>query len=174
MLKDLRGRYNGDLAEMLGQLIEHAPDGIVTVDEEQNIVMYNRAAERMFGYTMDEVLGQSLTKLLPDRVKDRHHKYVERFNKEHESGSCDSLDRKQFEGCRKNGECFPCDITVSKTVYKGTIFFTAMVRDVTDRVRREKRIKEQDDELQEYRKQKKAELLTEVHEIMAVSTSLRF
>jgi len=161
---------------MLSHLIEFAPDGIVTVNEDQQVIMFNRAAEEMFGYTAEEVLGQSLTMLLPERVRAQHQEFVHRFNRQYpEIGykAVRSNETQVFEGCRKDGSCFPCDITVSKTVYEGTVLLTAMVRDVTDRVQQERRIQEQEDELQRYKLRKRAKLISEVHEVLTMPTAKR-
>ncbi len=162
MTQDFRSDYNGDLATMLTQIIEHAPDAIVTVDEQHNIVMFNQAAEEVFGYAGDQVMGMPLRELIPiDDISEP----------EIHNGTPQTGDTYSLYGKRCCGELFPCEVTVSKTEYKGKKYCTAMVRDISDRIEKEKQIAEQANELQRYRIRKKAELRNEVHQLQT-STSI--
>lgn len=169
MLKDLRFRCNGDFADTLEHIIEFAPDGIITIDIEQTIVMFNRAAETIFGYSMKEAIGQSLTIILPPDIREGHKHHVRKFSNNHtqRNGWCSTNGVTTFpvRGCRKSGEEFPAEITISKTTYNDVEYFTSIVRDISDRVARESKIKDQEEELAKYRISKKAELMQQVREV---------
>lgn len=184
MFVDLREQFNGELADMLGRIIEYAPDGIITIDQNQTVVMYNRSAEAMFGYGIDEMLGHSLTKLLPEYIQEVHHHHVKAFDLSHDfiengvnAGHCqvhtssvsgnayNSIEQIRVYGKKKDGVEFPCEITISKTKFKDQTYFTAIVRDVTVQVEHEQRLLTQEQELNQYRTERKAELYQQLCEI---------
>src|SRR5438067_738125 len=111
-------------------------DAIITVDEAQQIVMYNRAAERIFGWNWQEVRGQSLDMLLPGRFRDSHAQHVRRF------GATGVTSRRMsgstvVYGLRKNGDEFPVDASISQLDAPEGKLYTVILRDVTERVRAE-------------------------------------
>ncbi len=139
-----------DLAQLIDQLTEtqgrleniinSAVDAILTVDPEQRIVLFNPAAEKMFGYTTAEVLGQPLNLLLSERFRQAH---VEYFQGLLEAGGVDHLrgDKRDIRvGRHANGEEFPVEITLSQTLVKGQWLATAFVRDVSERIRQEEQL----------------------------------
>ena len=70
---------SGNAAALLAGLLDSAMDAIVTIDEQQRIVLYNRAAERIFGWPREEMLRQPLEKLIPGRFRPTHAQHVEVF-----------------------------------------------------------------------------------------------
>lgn len=113
-------------------LIENASDGIVTIDSNQLIVMFNPSAEVMFQYFAEEVLNKPLSKLLPETLGAGHNQHVEEFR--YEAAQARMMDaRSEVSGRRKNGSLFPAEISISKSVINGEMFFTAFVRDITER-----------------------------------------
>jgi PAS domain S-box-containing protein len=122
-------------ARMAG-IISSAMDGIVTVDEQQNIVLFNPTAEQIFGYQADEVIGKPLDMLIPEEYREQHHQHV------HDFGDTDTINRfmahqRTVWALRSNGERFPIEASISQVEAKGHILFTAIVRDVTERKRAE-------------------------------------
>jgi PAS domain S-box-containing protein len=127
-------------------IISISSDSIVSVDEAQRIVFFNQGAEQTFGYTAAEVLGEPLELLIPEAHRAGHADRV------HEFGASPVVARRmgergQIAGRRKGGEVFPADASISKLEVGGKRLYTAVLRDVTERVRAEEALARQAEEL---------------------------
>jgi PAS domain S-box-containing protein len=118
-----------------------AEDAIVSTDADQNIVFFNLAAERMFGYRAEEVLGQSLQTLLPPASRAAHPAHVEAFLKSKQASRMMG-DRPEVRGLRRSGETFPIEATITKVTIAGEVTYTAHLRDVTLRNQARARLEE--------------------------------
>jgi len=114
-------------------VIESAMDGIVTTDEDNNIVLINRAAEQMFGVTAADVVGKSHNLLIPERYRDQHRAEMGRFAGEGRTNRMMGGVRSVVTGRRANGEEFPAEISISRTGEPGRQLLTAIIRDVSAR-----------------------------------------
>ena len=113
-------------------IIENANDAIITIDTNQIITQFNPAACHLFGYEANEIIGQSLRQILPPNSKADHHKNVDEFKSS--SVSSKRMDqRPDVTGMKKNGEIFPIEASISKQQYGDEMFFTAFVKDITER-----------------------------------------
>ncbi len=120
-------------AGMYEKILEAAADAIVTVNEAQEIVHFNRGAEQMFGYSKPEVLGRSLSILLPEQFRASHAEHVRAFGESSETARLMGHRREVF-GVRKDGTPFPAEASILKLdAPDGRRLYTALVRDVTDR-----------------------------------------
>jgi diguanylate cyclase (GGDEF)-like protein/PAS domain S-box-containing protein len=122
-------------------LVDYASDGIITIDAEQNIVQFNPAAEKLFGFAAQEVLGQPLTLLLSEKVSNVHQGYVDDFSRDQSVQSRMMDQRPEVQGRRKNGKLFPAEVSISKYVLDSSMFFTAFVRDITKQREAEEEIR---------------------------------
>lgn len=121
----------------LRNIVGLASDAIVAIDEAQRIVLFNQGAEAMFGWTATEAIGQHLDILIPPRLRERHREHVRRFSAGPDQarrmasrvGVLSALHRKGYE--------FPVDASISKFVSEGTTLQTAILRDISEAVRRE-------------------------------------
>lgn len=124
----------------LNAVVSTALNGIITIDSDQNIILYNPSAERIFGYSVDEVLGQPLEKLIPHRYHHSHGSYVNQYglsgNTSRQKGLLDSL-----FGQRANGEEFPMEAFISHSEVNGQKFFTVIFQDITERKQAEDALK---------------------------------
>ncbi|MDH4082200.1 MAG: PAS domain S-box protein [Nitrospira sp.] len=125
----------------LESIIESAMDAIITVDEEQRAVLFNRAAEQMFGCSTREAIGQPLDRFLPARFREAHHHHVQGF------GESSLTSRKMGKlgtvmGLRSNGEEFPIEAAISHIVVERKKFYTVILRDITERKQAEETIRE--------------------------------
>ena len=129
------GERGPDSDAIFERILQVAADAIVTVDEAQCIVHFNRGAEQIFGYAASEVIGRSLAILLPPRFQAAHAGYVEAFGKSAETARLMGHRREVF-GMRKDGTDFPAEASILKLdTTDGRRLYTALVRDVTDRKR---------------------------------------
>ncbi len=123
------------------EILDAAPDGILQVDRDGIIVLVNRAVESMFGYTRQEMLGQPVEMLIPMEHRSAHIQHRERYRSRpatRHMGSGLSL-----EGLRKDGTCFPVEISLSPPqADKEDFTVTAIIRDITDRKQAEARFRE--------------------------------
>ena len=126
-------------ARFLG-ILENASDAIVSVDENQKITQFNREAERVFGYSADEVLGQPHDLLLSDWRSVKRNIAEEVAGSIGESSS-DAGESAAVYGMHKTGERFPVEVAISRFQMKGQTISTAVIRDLTGQLRAEEEIK---------------------------------
>ncbi len=123
--------------EKYRSLTQSAGDAIVSADSHGRIISWNQAAERIFGYREEEVLGQPLTILMPDEFHHRHEEGMARFletGEPHIIGSTSEL-----TGRRRDGSDFPIELSLSSWSTKEGVFFTGVIRDISRRKRIEER-----------------------------------
>jgi PAS domain S-box-containing protein len=130
-----------DSEQRLAGILDNAREAIISVDLHQRIRLFNQGAEGLFGYSAEEVLGEPLEKLLPARFREIHFKHVADF-----AGSSDvsrTMDRRgTLTGRKKDGTEFSLESSVSKMESGGETIFTAMLHDVTERLRMEDALRE--------------------------------
>jgi len=118
--------------ERLNEIFEIAPEAIIAVDRDMKIRLFNHGAERVFGYMADEVIGQSLDILMPERFRKHHRTLVSEFqNSDMEYRLMDA--RQEILGLTKDGREFPAAASVSKSRRQNDTAFTVMLHDTTDR-----------------------------------------
>src|SRR3990170_2862600 len=114
----------------LAAIVDSAMDAILTVDEGQKIVLFNRAAEQVFRCSRTEALGAPLERFLPERFRAAHRGHIEHFARTgvtaRRMGDVTTL-----WALRANGEEFPIEASISQAVEAGRRFFTVILRDVT-------------------------------------------
>jgi PAS domain S-box-containing protein len=124
----------------LGDVIESAMDAILTVDERQHVVLFNRAAEDMFACGAEDALGQPLDRFIPERYRLAHREHIQRFAEtgvtNRHMGSFG-----QLWALRGNGSEFPIEASISQTVAGGRKLFTVILRDVSERQRIEEALR---------------------------------
>ncbi len=128
----------------LRAILDTAAEGIVTIDERGLIEMCNPAAARMFGYAAEELLGQSISRLMPLRGREAHDGFLASARIDGEDGTLFS--GREQAGLRKNGVIFPLEIAVGG-FESGGRHFTGILRDITERKALEERLQQQQAEL---------------------------
>lgn len=118
---------------ILTAILDIANEAIISIDESQRIILFNKGAEKIFGYSTDEALGQPLDILLPERLAARHQQHIQQFT--HAAVMTRLMGERQEEiyGRRKSGQEFPAEASISKIEQDGTRIFTVILRDVTNR-----------------------------------------
>lgn len=117
-------------AAELDALLDAAVDAIVMIDENGGIVEFNRAAERLFGYGSEEILGQTIGALMPEPYRSGHPTYMQRYL---ESGEAHIIGRGREAQARKSdGRIFPVWISVGEAVYDSRRHYVGIIRDLTE------------------------------------------
>lgn len=135
-------------------IIQSAMDAIVTVDEQQRIVLFNPAAEKMFRCPADQALGSSLDRFIPPQFREVHREHIRHFG---ETGrTTRAMGRlNPLSALRADGEEFPIEASISQVQVGDHRFFSVILRDITERKRAE------------------AELLLRAQELQRVNEALR-
>ena len=124
---------------LLADIIAISADAIICIDAEQRITLFNDGAERIFGWTAEEAIGQPLDILLPDRVRDAHRAHVERFRASPDRARRMGQ-RQEISGLRKNGEEFPAEAAIAKVMMGDSVVYSVVLRDITEQVELHKRL----------------------------------
>ncbi len=110
---------------------QSANDAIISADQEGAIIAWNKGSQDIFGYSEAEVLGKPLTFLMPEKFRTRHSEGIKRF---HAAGESKVIGKTiEFEGLHKSGSLIPVELSLSTWSSKETIYFTAIIRDITER-----------------------------------------
>ena len=114
-------------------ILDIAADAIITIDEEQRILHFNRGAEEIFGWAARDILGKRLDLLLPERFRHAHAAHVREFGASPEA-SRRMGHRREVSGLRANGTEFPTEASISKLdLADGSRIYTVVLRDITER-----------------------------------------
>lgn len=118
-------------AELAG-IIESAMDAIITIDQDQRIVLFNAAAEKLFGCAAAEALGQSLDQFIPERLRHGHRQHVLSFGQTNTTQRSMGLPGELY-GLKTSGDEFPIEASISQIELNGKQFYTVILRDITER-----------------------------------------
>lgn len=129
---------------------ESANDAIVSSDASGNIVFWNDRARSIFGYTAEEAIGQPLTLVMPERHRRQHAIGVERYQKTGESVIVGRTI--ELSGLRRDGTEFPLELSLSKWTSGSEVFFTGLIRDVTEKKQAADTLRQRDEQLRQAQK----------------------
>jgi len=154
-------------------ILDSAMDAIITIDENQHIVLFNAAAEHVFGCSRREAIGAPLDWFIPERFRGEHGAHVRGF------GGTSTTTRRMgaqriVTGLRRSGEEFPIDASISQIAEGDHKFYTVILRDVTERVNSLNALSRSREELREFaaaassvREQEKSRIARELHDELA-------
>jgi two-component system sensor kinase FixL len=125
---------------LLRSILDTVPDALVVIDEQGLIQSFGAAAERLFGFSPKEVIGQNVKVLMPSPYREEHDGYLARYRATGERHIIGV--GRIIVGRRKDGSTFPMELTVGEVNLSGTQLFTGFVRDLTQRQDRERRLNE--------------------------------
>ena len=161
-LADTEARY--------GAILESAMDAVITIDEAQRVVLFNKAAEAMFGCTRAQAIGGPLDRFLPSRFRNAHAGHIAAF------GSAGVTNRRMghntvLKALRADGTEFPIEASISKAGADGGRLYTVILRDVTLRKESEDALRKSQAELRELsaqvlqaREDEKTRIARELHD----------
>jgi PAS domain S-box-containing protein len=161
----------GEAQTRLAAIVDSAMDAVITVDEEQKMVLFNRAAEQVFGVRREAMLGAPLDRLLPARFRGAHRGHIEAF------GATGVTSRRMGDVTTlwalrpESGVEFPIEASISQAVEGGRRYYTVILRDITLRKQAEDALRRSQRELRELsarvleaREEEKAHIARELHD----------
>jgi PAS domain S-box-containing protein len=143
--------------ERLRSVVQTAGDAIVTINSQGEIIFWNRSAEEIFGYSAEEISDLSVTSIIPERMREAHRHGLRR----HLTSDKNTIIGKTIEttGLKKNGLEFPLELSLATWQTMGDSFFTAIIRDITERKQTEEALARAHADLESTVEQRTAELL---------------
>ncbi|MFO1381380.1 MAG: PAS domain S-box protein [Chitinivorax sp.] len=135
IVTDITARRRNDdmLLEMqqrMRSILDTAADAIVVIDQNGIVQLFSHAAENIFGYRAEEVLGRNISMLMPPSIAAGHDSYIRRFVR---TGKARVIGfGRELQGLRKDGTLVPIELAVSDWTSGGELFFTGVIRDVTE------------------------------------------
>lgn len=132
----------------LAGIIRSSMEAIITVDNEQRVVLFNPMAETLFAWPAELAIGRPLGDFIPERYRAAHEEHVRRFGI---TGVSDRQMGRQraLYALRRDGTEFPIEASISQTAHEGTKLYTVMLRDITERARAEATLRRSREELQQ-------------------------
>jgi len=133
-------------AKLLKAIIETAIDGIITIDDRGLVESLNPAAQKLFGYELEEVIGKNISMLMPEPDKSGHDGYLNRYQ---HTGEKRIIGKgREVRGLRKDGSTFPFRLAVSEVKYDERIIYTGFIHDLSKEKEAERRLKDYAAELE--------------------------
>jgi len=133
--------------EKLATLLDNISEAVVATDQTYQIVYFNRAAERVFGHRVEEILGRPLDLLVPERFAEVHRQHLRELDRP------DTVvmikDRPELVARRKDGAEFPVEVGISRIAQERKEFYTAIVMDITERKQMENALRESEERFRE-------------------------
>jgi hypothetical protein len=162
-----------DATERLHGILQSAMDAIITMDEEQRIVLFNEAAEKAFRCRAEEAIGGPLERFIPERFRAAHRAHVRRFGETRVTTRLMGATLALF-GLRADGEEFPIDASISQVTVGGKKLYTVILRDITDRKRAEEALERSYEDfrglsatMNEIREAERTRIARELHDELA-------
>ena len=128
-------------AKYTESILENVFNAIITSDVKGEILSFNKAAEKMFGYTADEVVGKNLKVLMSEKIANEHDVYLDKFNKNRKSTIIGQ--GREVICLQKNGSTFPSEIAINVSEVDNKRVYTGVIRDLTEQRASEKILEDQ-------------------------------
>jgi PAS domain S-box-containing protein len=126
--------------ERMRSVVNHVVDGIISIDDAGIIITFNPAAERIFGYSADDVIGTNVKLLMPEPYRGEHDGYIANYLR---TGQAKIIGiGREVVGKRKAGSIFPMELAISEFRLADRGYFTGIVRDITERKRAEEELRQ--------------------------------
>jgi PAS domain S-box-containing protein len=119
--------------QKLAGILDNADEAIISINERQQIQLFNQGAEKIFGYQASEIIGQSLDLLLPQTFRQIHRHHIQQFAQLSETSLQMGERNSNVYGRHKDGHEFPAEASVAKLQTKAGMLFTVMLKDISER-----------------------------------------
>jgi PAS domain S-box-containing protein len=160
-----------DSQARLAGIVDSAMDAIITVNSEQGILVFNRAAEKMFRCAASEAIGQLLERFIPERFRPAHSSHIQKFGQTGVTTRAMAGVRAVY-GRRADGEEFPVEASISQVETGGQKLYTVIMRDITERKQAEEQNRRLNEELERRVQERTAQLQAANKELEAFSYSV--
>lgn len=114
----------------LNTILDTAASAIISIDKTGAVLSFNQAAERIFGYSADEIIGNNVSCLMPSAIATQHDGYLQRYLETKKASVLGN--RREVEAQRKNGEIFPALLRVNPMEIDGEVFFSGLIDDISE------------------------------------------
>jgi PAS domain S-box-containing protein len=129
-----------EVTASLRAVVDTAVDGVILIDAEGTVMMFNPACQNLFGYGADEVIGQNVKMLMPDPYRTEHDAYLANY---HRTGQAKIIGiGREVVARRKDGTTFPIDLSVGEAKQQGGSIFVGIIHDLTERNRSQRALSE--------------------------------
>src|SRR5260370_48028 len=127
-------------AHLLRAVVDTAVDGVILIDVDGRVLMFNPACERLFGYSAADVMGRNVKMLMPAPYSDEHDHYLDNF---HRTGVKKIIGSgREVTGKRRDGSTFPMGLSVGEARQEGQSIFVGIIHDLTERVRADQAVRD--------------------------------
>jgi diguanylate cyclase (GGDEF)-like protein/PAS domain S-box-containing protein len=134
------------VVNQMAAIMDAAVDAIICINDKGIVELFNQAAERIFQYSSDEVIGKNISMLMPEPYKREHDSYLQHYQSTGEKKIIGV--GREAVALRKNGEVFPIELSVSETLVSGKAVYAGIVRDITRRKKTEAELIQHRDHLE--------------------------
>ena len=124
----------------LRNLVATTQDAVVSIDRRGCVVLFNRSAERIFGYEAEEIIGRKVNTLMAEPYAAEHDEYIERYEKTREAKAIGQI--RTVTARRKDGMLFPIELSVTEIEIDENVHYAAFIRDISDKVELQKQLVE--------------------------------
>ena len=126
----------------LRSLIATTQDAVLSIDRRGCVVLFNSGAERIFGYTAEEIVGHKVNELMAEPYASEHDKYIARYER---TGEAHAIGRiRTVTAKRKNGELFPIELSVTEIEVDDDVHYAAFIRDISEKVKLQEQLVERE------------------------------
>jgi len=152
-----------DAQNRISAIFENVIDSIITINDKGIIETANPATVNVFGYKLDEIVGQNIKMLMPAPYHEEHDGYLQRYK---DAGEARVIGiGREVVGRRRDGSTFPMELAVSKMDVSGKQMFTGIVRDITERKQAEESLRQAKEEAERNNRMKSEFLNMMSHEL---------
>ena len=138
-----RVQESAEAEERMRSVVNHVVDGIITIDDRGTVTTFNPAAERIFGYAAQEIVGENIKMLMPEPYHGQHDGYLASYLR---TGQAKIIGiGREVVGRRKDGSTFPLDLAISTFRLGEGRYFNGIVRDITERKRAQEALRESEE-----------------------------
>jgi PAS domain S-box-containing protein len=143
LMRIVNERHKAESAAHFATIVNTATEAIISVNQDQRIVLFNHGAESCFGYSAAEMLGQPLDRLLPKQLGEIHRSHIQNFANAPEinRASRHMAGDREISGRRKDGTEFPVEASIAKSTVNGQTTLTVILRNVTERKQAEQALR---------------------------------